>query len=68
VLIFGMQSPNDDLLSNADAAVAEARRLRAELRQSVATAQELCRLAKQAKILADGLNPTLWISLLVRAD
>jgi hypothetical protein len=67
-LLFLMDYPsNDDLLSRADSAMMEARHLRAELSQKIATGHAIRRRFQQQKTIMSGLDPAVAISQLVRA-
>lgn len=58
----------DLLLERADAAIADASRLRSELWDSIAAGYAVCRRAEQANIFLSGLHAPLAISLLVERD
>jgi hypothetical protein len=63
-----MDNPGkDDLLSRPDSAMMEARHLRAELNQKIATGHAIRRWFQQQKTIMPGVDPAVAISLLVRA-
>ena len=57
----------DFLLERADAAIADASRLRNELSDRIAVAYAECRRGEQARIFLSGLHAPLAISLIEQA-
>jgi hypothetical protein len=55
----------EPLLARADAAIENARKLRAELNENVARAYAICRRADKVAAFQSGLMPTVAIALLV---
>jgi hypothetical protein len=55
----------EPLLTRADAAIEDARKLKAELNENVALGYAICRQGHRAAAFQNGLLPTVAIALLV---